>query len=78
MPSDVKPRLSLGVNNPPKFWLALVFMVIVGALMALERIASEAGVGILTFIAGYIFGNGVAARRGEPVEPIVAARTPDE
>jgi len=56
--------------NPTKATIALVGMVCLTILMALNAIPSEAGVGLLGSIVGYAIGNGVQARKGEAVTPI--------
>ena len=45
-------------------------MVCLTILMALDSIPTEAGVGLLGSIVGYAIGNGVQARKNEPVTPI--------
>lgn len=62
------------VNNPPKFYGLVLALVCVTVLLALGRVDSGAGLGIIGTIVGYCAGNGIAARRGEPVEPAVSAR----
>ena len=58
------------VQNPPKAWIILAGLAAVTILMALGRVTSEAGLPVITAFVGYAVGNGIAARRGEPVEPI--------
>lgn len=60
--------------NPPKALIALVGLICVTVLMALGSITSDAGMPIITMILGYAVGNGIAARRGEPVEPIIGSK----
>lgn len=62
------------VNNLPKLVMALVLSICMTALMMTGTVSSEAGVPFLTAIGGYVLGNGIAARRNEPVEPIVGPR----
>lgn len=62
------------VNNLPKLVMALVLSLCMTALMMTNTVTSEAGVPFLTAIGGYVLGNGIAARRNEPVEPIVGPR----
>ena len=62
------------VNNLPKLVMALVLSICMTALMMTNTVSSEAGVPFLTAIGGYVLGNGIAARRNEPVEPIVGPR----
>ena len=57
-------------NNPPKAFLLLVGMICVTILMALKTIDQSAGTAMVGSCLGYIIGNGVAARKGEPVEPV--------
>jgi hypothetical protein len=64
------------IVNLPKLILACVFMVCVCVLLITNHLDETVGASLLTFIAGYIFGNGVAAYRGQPVQPIVGAQQP--
>lgn len=57
-------------NNPPKAFLLLVGMLCVTVLMAIGAIDQAAGTAMIGSAMGYIIGNGVAARKGEPVEPV--------
>jgi len=57
--------------NPPKALIALVAMICLTVLMAINAIPDEAGVGLLGSIVGYSIGNGVQARKGADVEPII-------
>jgi len=58
------------VKNPPKAWIILAGLIAVTVLIGLGRVTSEAGLPVITAFVGYAVGNGIAARRGEPVEPI--------
>jgi hypothetical protein len=58
------------VQNPPKAWIILVGIAAVTVLMALGRVSSEAGLPVITAFVGYAVGNGIAARRGDTVDPI--------
>ena len=71
---DQRPTLGLAVNNPPKFYGLALALVCVTVLLAIGRVDSGAGLGVIGTIVGYCAGNGIAARRGEPVEPAVSAR----
>jgi formylmethanofuran:tetrahydromethanopterin formyltransferase len=51
----------MAVVNPSKALVALVAMVCITVLMALERIAAEAATGMVGAIVGYAIGNGIAA-----------------
>lgn len=61
------------VQNPPKAWIILAGIAAVTLLIALGRITAEAGLPVITAFVGYAVGNGIAARRGETVEPIFGA-----
>jgi len=65
------------LQNPPKAYIIIVGLLLVGVLMALGRITSEAGLPVITAFVGYGIGNGVAARRGDPVEPVFGAKAND-
>lgn len=57
--------------NPPKALIALVALILISGLMAIDAITTDAGMPLFTMIVGYAIGNGVAARSGQPVEPII-------
>lgn len=63
------PRTML-VNNPPKFWLLVLAMVGTFVLLAIGTLSGDQGLPIITAIVGYGIGNGIAARNGEPVQPV--------
>lgn len=65
---------SMTVANPSKALVALVAMVCITVLMALERIAAEAATGMLGAIVGYAIGNGIAAAQHQKVTPIIGQR----
>lgn len=60
--------------NPSKALIALVGLICLTVLMATHAISSDAGLPILTTIIGYAVGNGIAARKGDPVDPIIGAK----
>jgi len=64
----------VNLANPPKALIALAGMVCITVLLAVERIPSEAGVGMIGTIIGYAVGNGIAARQGVTVEPIIGRK----
>lgn len=64
----------MNFNNPPKALIAMVAMIVIAVLMISDSIASEAGTGMLGSIVGYAIGNGVAAKTGKPVEPIIGRK----
>lgn len=57
-------------NNPPKAFLLLVAMLCVTVLLAIGAIDQSTGTAMIGSALGYIIGNGVAAKKGEPVEPV--------
>jgi presenilin-like A22 family membrane protease len=64
----------VNIVNPSKAMIALVGLICLTVLMATKAITSDAGLPIVTTIIGYAVGNGIAARKGEPVEPIIGKR----
>jgi hypothetical protein len=56
----------MNIANPSKALIALVGLVCLTVLMAVNAIASETGVPILTTIIGYAVGNGIAAKQRRP------------
>jgi hypothetical protein len=42
--------------------------------MAVRAIDSATGMPVITLIVGYAVGNGIAARKGDPVEPIIGRK----
>jgi hypothetical protein len=60
--------------NPPKALIALVALVLISGLMAIGAIDTDAGIPIFTMIVGYAIGNGMAAKAGVPVDPIIKAK----
>lgn len=62
------------IANPPKAFIVLVGLIVVAILMGLSRIDPSAGTGLLGSMIGYAVGNGIAARKGDPVEPIIGSK----
>ena len=60
--------------NPPKALIALVALILISGLMAIDAITTDAGMPLFTMIVGYAIGNGVAARSGQAVEPIIGQK----
>ena len=58
------------ISNPPKALIALVGLVCLTVLMALNSIEEATGTGLIGSILGYAIGNGIAARQGQAVDPI--------
>ena len=65
----------MNLANPPKALIAMVAMIVIAVLMVSDSIASEAGTGMLGSIVGYAIGNGVAAKTGKDVQPIIGKKS---
>jgi len=65
----------MNLTNPPKALIAMVAMIVIAILMVADSIASEAGTGMLGTIVGYAVGNGIAAKTGKTVEPIIGKKS---
>ena len=66
------------IQNPPKALIALVGLICVTLLMALKSIDQATGMPVLTLVIGYAVGNGIAARSGQVVSPIIGSKKHDE
>jgi hypothetical protein len=64
----------MNIANPSKAMIALVALVCVTILLATNSVDQSAGTGLIGMIAGYAVGNGIAARRGEEVTPIIGKK----
>lgn len=64
----------MNIANPSKALIALVALVCLTVLLATNSIPSEAGIGMIGSIVGYGIGNGIAAKTGQPVEPIIGRK----
>lgn len=62
------------LTNPPKAFIALVGLVCLTVLLALNAIDNATGTGMIGTILGYAVGNGIAARSGKPAEPIIGPK----
>ena len=62
------------ISNPPKALIALVGLICLTVLMALQAIEEATGTGLIGSILGYAIGNGIAARSGQAVEPIISRK----
>lgn len=60
--------------NPPKALIALIGLICLTVLLALGKIDNATGTGMIGTILGYAVGNGIAARTGKPVEPILGPK----
>lgn len=64
----------MNIANPSKAMLALAAMVCITILLAVERIPTEAGTGLLGSLLGYIIGNGIGAKQGVSIDPIIGRK----
>jgi hypothetical protein len=62
------------ITNPPKAFIALIGLICLTVLMALGAIDNATGTGMIGTILGYAVGNGIAARQGVPVDPIIGTK----
>jgi len=62
------------IANPSKALIALVGLICITVLMAIGKLDMENGMPVLTLIIGYAVGNGIAARQGESVQPIIGRK----
>ncbi|HEY7823909.1 MAG TPA: hypothetical protein VIG24_13790 [Acidimicrobiia bacterium] len=65
----------MNIANPSKAMIALVALVCVTILLATNSVDQSAGTGLIGMIAGYAVGNGIAARRGDEVTPIIGRKS---
>jgi len=65
----------MNIVNPSKAMIALVALVCVTILLATNSVDQSAGTGLIGMIAGYAVGNGIAARRGDDVTPIIGKKS---
>lgn len=59
------------ITNPPKAFIALIGLICLTVLLAIGAIDKATGTGMIGTILGYAVGNGIAAKTGKPVEPII-------
>lgn len=62
------------ITNPPKALIALVALICITMLRALDKLDQASFNAIGGLIVGYAVGNGVAARKGDNVEPIIGRK----
>ena len=60
--------------NPSKALIALVALILISGLMAIDAIDSDTGMPVITMVVGYAIGNGMAAKQGVPVDPIIGQK----
>ena len=64
----------MSLANPSKALIALVGLICITILMVSDSISQDAGIGLVSAIIGYAIGNGIAAKTGQPVEPIIGKK----
>ena len=64
----------MSLANPSKALIALVGLICITILMVSDSISQDAGIGLVSAIIGYAIGNGIAAKQGQPVEPIIGKK----
>lgn len=64
----------MSLANPSKALIALVGLICITVLMVADSISQDAGIGLVSAIIGYAIGNGIAAKSGQPVEPIIGKK----
>lgn len=64
----------LSVNNWPKLLLILAVVVGIFALLLAGKTELQDVDKYLTLIVGYIIGNGIAAKKEQPVEPVISSK----
>ena len=62
------------LTNPPKALIALVALICITVLRALDKLDQASFNAIVGLIVGYAVGNGVAAKQGQRVDPIIGRR----
>jgi hypothetical protein len=63
------------IANPSKAFIALVGLICITVLIAIGKVDMSQGMPVITLVIGYAVGNGIAARSGEPVQPIIGPKT---
>jgi hypothetical protein len=67
----------VNITNPSKALIALVGLICITILMVTDSISQDAGIGLVSAIIGYAIGNGIAAKQGQPVQPIIGKKAKD-
>ena len=62
------------LTNPPKALIALVALICITVLRALDKLDQASFNAIGGLIVGYAVGNGVAAKQGQRVDPIIGRK----
>lgn len=61
----------MNINNPAKLWGILLAMILLTVVFGLGKLTESGYIGLMGLIVGYLVGNGIAARNGDPVEPAI-------
>lgn len=64
----------MSLANPSKALIVLVGLICITVLMVSDSISQDAGIGLVSAIIGYGIGNGIAAKTGQPVDPIIGKK----
>lgn len=59
------------VNNPPKFYGILIYLAMASVGWFIGRMETVEWIAATGPVIGYLVGNGVAAKRKEPIEPAI-------
>ena len=62
------------IANPSKAFIALVGLICITVLMALDKLDTSQGMPVITLIIGYAVGNTMSASKRETVEPIIGPK----
>jgi hypothetical protein len=62
------------IANPSKAFIALVGLICITVLIAIDKVDMSQGMPVITLVIGYAVGNGIQARKGEPVQPIIGPK----
>ena len=65
----------MNIANPSKALIALVGLICITILMVTDSISQDAGIGLLSAVIGYSIGNGIAAKQGVSVQPIIGRKS---
>ena len=63
----------MNVNNLPKLLVLLLAMILLTAVFGLGKLSESGYIGLMGLIVGYLVGNGIAARNGDTVEPVLGS-----
>lgn len=64
------------VTNQPKLVGIMAAMLCLSILFGLDKLTESGYIGLMGLIVGYLVGNGVAARNGDTVQPVIGETNP--